>query len=64
MLLKIEKKTDSDGEINDAEYDKTEGKPFESVQKGLYTPGIQMRNLKKSYNLGFINKTVRIIFYI
>ena len=64
MLLKTEKKTDSECKEDDAEYDKTDGKPFESVQKGLYTPGIQMRNLKKSYNLGFINKTVRIIFYI
>lgn len=37
--------------------DNTEGKPFETVPKNVYTPGIQIRNLKKSYFTNWFSRT-------
>ncbi|XP_033219462.1 retinal-specific phospholipid-transporting ATPase ABCA4-like isoform X2 [Belonocnema kinseyi] len=50
-FLKIlkSKKVSSEEELYDCNYNNMEGKPFEAIPKDVFTPGIQIRNLKKSY---------------
>ncbi|XP_058807248.1 phospholipid-transporting ATPase ABCA1-like isoform X2 [Phymastichus coffea] len=46
-----------DGEkLEDLSYDGMHGKPFEPTPAGIYTPGIQLRNLRKAYNIGLLNR--------
>lgn len=45
--------------MDDYEFDDVDGKPFETVQKGAYTPGIQIRNLKKDYTTHLFSKSVK-----
>ena len=39
-----------------------DGKYFESLTEGIYTPGIQIRNLKKDFKISLLNNTVRFTF--
>lgn len=41
----------------------TDQKLFETVNKEVYKPGIQIRNLRKIYNVGIFNKSVNFFFH-
>ncbi|XP_011496889.1 PREDICTED: ATP-binding cassette sub-family A member 1-like [Ceratosolen solmsi marchali] len=47
----------SDDETEDYEFVNVDGKPFETVSKNSYTPGIQIRNLKKDYSTHLFSKS-------
>ncbi|XP_076395704.1 phospholipid-transporting ATPase ABCA3 isoform X2 [Megachile rotundata] len=46
-----------DEDIEDFDYDKVDNENFESVTKGALTPGIQIRNLKKTYKTNCFRKS-------
>lgn len=46
--------------MDDYEFDDVDGKPFETVSRTAYTPGIQIRNLKKEYRTHTLSKSVRL----
>ncbi|XP_014205590.1 ATP-binding cassette sub-family A member 1-like [Copidosoma floridanum] len=50
-------KVDLDAEMEDYEFDDVDGKPFESVPKNAFTPGIQIRCLKKEYCTHLFSKS-------
>ncbi|KAJ8686324.1 hypothetical protein QAD02_022118 [Eretmocerus hayati] len=50
-------RVDSDDEMDDYEYGDVDDKLVESVPKTAYTPGIQIRNLKKDYRTHTFNKS-------
>lgn len=43
-------------ELDEFHYADEDGKPFENIPKGIFTPGIQVRNVKKSYTTNLFNK--------
>ncbi|XP_078049321.1 phospholipid-transporting ATPase ABCA3 isoform X2 [Augochlora pura] len=45
-------------DIDNFDYENIDNENFEPVTKGVLTPGIQIRNLKKTYKTGFLRKTV------
>ncbi|KAK2576776.1 hypothetical protein KPH14_005420 [Odynerus spinipes] len=47
-----------DEEAEDYDYNQLEGEDFEAVSNGVLTPGIQIRGLKKTYNTGFLRKSL------
>lgn len=47
-----------DEEVEDVDYDTVDNENFEPVVKGILVPGIQIRNLKKTYRTGCLQKTV------
>ncbi|XP_051153055.1 phospholipid-transporting ATPase ABCA1-like [Leptopilina boulardi] len=51
------KKVSSEEESYECNFNNLEGKPFESVPQNVYTPGIQIRNLKKSYITNWFSGT-------
>ena len=57
QFLKPSKSHDYD-KVENFEFNDTAGKPFEAVPEGIYTPGIQIRNLKKTYHPGVCNRSV------
>nr|XP_034183985.1 retinal-specific phospholipid-transporting ATPase ABCA4-like [Osmia lignaria] len=46
-----------DEDMEDFDYDKEDNENFEPVTKGALTPGIQIRNLKKTYNTSCFRKS-------
>ncbi|KAL7306039.1 hypothetical protein TKK_0001504 [Trichogramma kaykai] len=50
-------KKNHEEDVEKYEIHKGDDKLFESVPNGVYTAGIQIRNLKKTYNIGLFNKT-------
>lgn len=54
---KSKNRVTSDDEMEDYEFDDVNGKPFESVPKNAYIPGIQIRNLKKDYSTHLFSKS-------
>lgn len=55
MRSKINK-VSSEEEMYDCDYSNLEGKPFEPVPRDAFRPGIQIRNLKKSYYTNCFNR--------
>lgn len=53
-------KVSSEEEMYDCDYSNLEGKPFEPVPRDAFRPGIQIRNLKKSYYTNCFNRAVSI----
>lgn len=53
-------KVSSEEELYDCDYNNMEGKPFEPVPKDAFRPGIQIRNLKKSYHTNWLSRAVSI----
>ncbi|XP_043500226.1 ATP-binding cassette sub-family A member 7-like [Polistes fuscatus] len=51
-------KVSLDEEAEDYNYEKLGNEDFEAVSKGVLTPGIQIRGLKKSYNTGLLRKSL------
>lgn len=47
-----------DEEATELDYDKIANEDFEPVIGGVLTPGIQIRNLKKSYTTSYFQKSV------
>lgn len=58
QLGKGKNRVNSDDEMDEYEFDNSDGKPFESVPKSVYTPGIQIRSLKKEYRTHWFSKKV------
>lgn len=52
-----------DDETDDYEFHDVDGKPFESVPRNAFVPGIQIRNLKKEYSTGLLSKSVITFYY-
>ncbi|KZC13655.1 PREDICTED: ATP-binding cassette sub-family A member 1-like [Dufourea novaeangliae] len=50
-------KVNLDTVIDDFDYDKIDNENFEPVKRGVLIPGVQIRNLKKTYRTGFLRKT-------
>ncbi|KAJ8686330.1 hypothetical protein QAD02_022124 [Eretmocerus hayati] len=44
-------------QIENTDLNYNDGEPFEQVPGGVFTPGIQVRNLRKTYISGLLNKT-------
>ncbi|XP_015178503.1 PREDICTED: ATP-binding cassette sub-family A member 1-like [Polistes dominula] len=51
-------KVSLDEEAEDYDYEELSGEDFEAVSKGVLTPGIQIRGLKKVYNTGLLRKSL------
>lgn len=56
-------KVSLDEEAKDYDYDQLEGEDFETVSKGAFIPGIQIRGLKKNYSTGLLRKSVSILIF-
>lgn len=55
---------DQKSNLNDLDYShENNGRRFETVSKGVFSTGIQIRNLKKTYETNFFNKSVNIYNY-
>lgn len=63
-FLKGKNKVVDESAIEDFETDNLNGKPFEPVQKGALNPGIQLRNLRKSYSKTYFGPEVCLIVYL
>lgn len=44
--------------MDDFDYGNIDDENFEPVTKGVLTPGIQIRNLKKTYTTSYLRRTV------
>lgn len=53
-----------DEDMEDFDYDKEDNENFEPVTKGALTPGIQIRNLKKTYTTSCFRKSVSLNNFI
>ncbi|XP_076222279.1 ATP-binding cassette sub-family A member 17 isoform X2 [Nomia melanderi] len=50
-------KVNLDEDMDDFDYDSIDDENFEPVTKGALTPGIQIRNLKKTYTTSYLRRT-------
>ncbi|XP_076288268.1 phospholipid-transporting ATPase ABCA3 isoform X2 [Lasioglossum baleicum] len=50
-------KVNLDEDIDHFDYENIDNENFEPVTKGVLTPGIQIRSLRKNYKTGFLRKT-------
>lgn len=56
-------KVNLDENIEDFDYDNIDNENFEPIAKGILTPGIQIRNLKKTYKSTCFQKSVSFLTY-
>lgn len=56
-------KVSLDEDIEDFNYDNIDNDSFELIEKGVFTPGIQIRNVKKTYNSICFRKSVSFLTY-
>ncbi|XP_008203603.1 phospholipid-transporting ATPase ABCA1 isoform X2 [Nasonia vitripennis] len=54
---KTRNKVNSDDEMDDYEFDDVDGKPFETIPRAAFTPGIQIRGLKKEFRTHLFGKS-------
>lgn len=54
---KTKNKVNSDDEMDDYEFDDVDGKPFETIPRAAFTPGIQIRGLKKEFRTHLFSKS-------